>query len=138
MQEVTSGHHQCKRSHQVTTMPIASECMVFHAEGLAGIRLHYAAQLTVQLVRGFENGNHHFSAAESAVSAVSECPTNVPHYHYICVAVHVRSLPNHRHLSPGDSIIVHTVVHCTAHASNVTLIGNMFAMMAFLWHYSQM
>ena len=49
--------------------------VVFRAEGLAGTKLHFAAQLTV---RGFENGGHHFSAAESALPAVDEPPTDVP------------------------------------------------------------
>ena len=52
--------------------------MVFHADGLAGIELHYAAQLTFQPVRGFENGDHHIPAAESALPAVNEPPADVP------------------------------------------------------------
>ena len=44
--------------------------MVFHAEGLAEIELHYTAQLTVQPVRSFENGGHRFPVAESALPAV--------------------------------------------------------------------
>ena len=65
-----------------------SAYMVVHAEGLAKIELHYTAQLTIQSVRGFENGGHHFPAAESALPAVIEPPAIVPsspHYHYFCV-----------------------------------------------------
>ena len=62
--------------------------MVFHAEGLAGIELHYAAQLTVQPVRSFENGGLHFPAAESSLLDVPSSPR----YHYFCVNGHVASL----------------------------------------------
>ena len=62
--------------------------MVFHAEGLAGIELHYAAQLTVQPVWGFENGGLHFPAAESSLPDVPSSPR----YHYFCVNGHVASL----------------------------------------------
>ena len=58
--------------------------IVFHTEGLAGIELHYTAQLTVEPGRGFENNDHHFPIAESALPVVSEPPTDVPstpHYH---------------------------------------------------------
>ena len=37
---------------------------------LAGIELHH--QLTVQSVRGFVNGGHHFPAAESGLPVVDE------------------------------------------------------------------
>ena len=69
-----------------------SAYMVVHAEGLTGIELHYTARLTVQPVRGFENGGHHFSAAESSLPAVSEPPASVPsspHYHYFRANAHV-------------------------------------------------
>ena len=69
--------------------------MVFHAEGLVGIELHYAAQPTIQSVRGFENGGHYFPAAESALLTVNEPPTNVPFLSSLplfCVAAHVASL----------------------------------------------
>ena len=55
-----------------------SAYIVFHAEGLTGIELHHAAQLTVQPVRGFEDSSHHFPAAESALPAVDEPPVDVP------------------------------------------------------------
>ena len=60
-----------------------------------GIELHYAAQLTVQLVQGFENGGHHFPAAESALPTVDKPPADVPsspRYHCFCVTAHVASL----------------------------------------------
>ena len=60
-----------------------------------GIELHYTAQLDCSVSRGFENGGHHFPAAESALPAVDEPPTNVPsslRYHYFCVAAQVASL----------------------------------------------
>ena len=69
--------------------------MVVHAEDLAGIELHYTAQLAIQPVRGFENGGYHFPAIESWLSAISEPPAYVPsspHYHHFCVNVHVASL----------------------------------------------
>ena len=60
-----------------------------------GIELHYNAQLIIEPVRGFENGGHHFPAAESALPAVIEPSANIsssPHCHYFCVAVHVASV----------------------------------------------
>ena len=51
--------------------------MVFRAEGLAGIELHYVAQLTVQSARGFENSGHHFPSTESVLPAVDEPPAKV-------------------------------------------------------------
>ena len=77
-----------------STVYYTSAYMVFHAEGLARIELHYTAQLTVQSVRGFEIGDHHFPAAESALPAVSKPPADVPspHYHYFCINAHVASL----------------------------------------------
>ena len=56
---------------------LTSAYMVFHAEGLVGIELNYAAQLTAQSVRGFENCGHHFPAAESALPAVDEPLTDI-------------------------------------------------------------
>ena len=56
---------------------------------------HYVAQLTVQPVRGFENGGHHFPAAESVLPAVDESPVDVsssPRYHYFCISAHVASI----------------------------------------------
>ena len=44
---------------------------MFHAEGFAEIELHYTAQLTIQPVRGFVNGSHHFPAAESPLNMVA-------------------------------------------------------------------
>ena len=85
----------------------------FHAEGLAGSKLHYAVQLTIQPVLGFENGNHHFPAAKSALPAVDEPPTNVPsspRYHYFCVAVRVASLITATSVATGDSTIVHALL----------------------------
>ena len=86
--------------------------MVVHEEGLVGIELYYTAQLTVQPVRGFENGCHHFSAAESALPAVSEPSADIPsspRYHYFCVNAHVASQTSPPpSLSAGDSIVVHT------------------------------
>ena len=70
---------------------LTSAYMVFHAESLAGIELHYA----IQSVRGFENSGHHFPAAESALPTVDEPPADVPsspRYYYFCVAAHVASL----------------------------------------------
>ena len=46
--------------------------------------------LTIQPVRGFENGSHHFPAAESALLAV-DVPFS-PHYNYFCVVAHIASL----------------------------------------------
>ena len=40
-------------------------------DGLAGIELHYTAQLAVQPVRGFENGGDYFLAA-SLRSAINQ------------------------------------------------------------------
>ena len=57
---------------------ITSAYMVFHAEGLAGIELHYTAHLTVQPVGGFENSSHHFPSAESAFPAVDKPAADVP------------------------------------------------------------
>ena len=53
------------------------------------------AQLTIQPVRGFDNGGRHFPAAESALPAVDEHLADVPsspRYCYFCVAAHVASL----------------------------------------------
>ena len=55
--------------------------MVFHAEGLAGIKLHCAAELIILPVQGFENDVHHFPAAKSALPAVSEPLTDIPSTH---------------------------------------------------------
>ena len=63
--------------------------MVFHAEGLVGIELRYAAKLAVQPVRGFENAGHYFSAAKSVLPAVDEPPADVSsssRYHYVHIA----------------------------------------------------
>ena len=43
-----------------------------------GFELSYTAQLIVQPVRGFENGGHHFPAAELSLPAVSEPPAMFP------------------------------------------------------------
>ena len=79
--------------------------MVFHAEGLVGIK---SLSLTIQPVRGFENVGHHFPAAESALHAVDEPPADVPFLSLLpllpcCCA---RSLPNRCYLwQLGDSIL---------------------------------
>ena len=59
--------------------------------------LHYAVQLTIQSARRFENGNHHFPAAKSALptSLSMNLPPMFPspsQYHCFCVAAHVASL----------------------------------------------
>ena len=57
--------------------------------------ISYAAQLTIQPVGGFENGDHCFLAAKSALPAVDEPPADVPsspYYYYFCVATQVASL----------------------------------------------
>ena len=46
---------------------------VIPCRGPLGIKLHYTAQLTIQPVRGFENGGHYIPAAESALPAVEIC-----------------------------------------------------------------
>ena len=56
-------------------VPGSGTCLLVHTWcsmqwALARIELHYAAQLTVWPVRGFENGDHHFPAAESALLVV--------------------------------------------------------------------
>ena len=71
--------------------------MVFHAEGLAGIKLHYAAQLSVRPVREFKNGVHHFPAAKSALPAVNKPPLLAT----ILLGCCARCLPNHSRLSAG-------------------------------------
>ena len=89
-----------------------------------GIELHWTAQLTTPLVRGFENGGHHFPAAESALPAVNVPPTDVPFFSLLplllcCCA---RSLPNCHRLSAGESVVVcahlslalHFVIICRA------------------------
>ena len=67
--------------------------MVFNAEGLA---LRCSADRSARvLVRGFENGGHHFPAAESVLPAVDESPVDVsssPRYHYFCISAHVASI----------------------------------------------
>ena len=78
-----------------------------------GIELHYAAQLTVQSVRGFENGGHHFPAAKSALPAVDEPPAGIFFLSSLplllcCCA---RSLANRHHVSVGESVVVHA--HCS-------------------------
>ena len=67
--------------------------MVFHAEGLA---VHYAAQLTVQPVRGFKNSNHHFPAPY-ALSI--NLPPMFPLLVTTPLGCHARSLPNRCRLS---------------------------------------
>ena len=96
--------------------------MVFHAEGLAGIELHYTAQLTVQPFRGIENGGHAFPAAESALPAIDQPPVDVPpspRYHYFCITAHVASLiaatwPLFRRLHRSACSLA--VLHCTSNA----------------------
>ena len=94
---IKMGHHT-HRMYSVSYRLLlhgTSGYVVFHAEGVAGIELHYAAQLTVQSVRGFENGGHYFPAAESALPAVDEPPADVPSsplYRCFWVAVHVAFL----------------------------------------------
>ena len=58
-----------------------------------GIEL--CSEVTVQPVRGFENGSQHFPAAESALPAVNEPHSDVPsspRYHYFCVTAHIAFL----------------------------------------------
>ena len=108
-----------------TTLPLAvintciciSIFMVFHAEGLAGIELQYAAQLTVQPVQGFENDSHHFPAAESALHAVDESPADVPSSLPLFLYCYASSLPTYCRLSAGDSIVVPSFLwlHCTVY-----------------------
>ena len=75
--------------------------MVVHTEGLTGIELQYAAQLTFQSVRGFENGGPHSSPAELALPAVEPTFPSSPRYHCFCFAAHVAfvecMLTFHRH-----------------------------------------
>ena len=81
--------------HSPLCTHITSAYMVFHAECLAGIELHYAVQLTIQPVRDFENGGHHFPAAKSTLPAINEPLTDVPSSpccHYFSVVVHVASI----------------------------------------------
>ena len=70
-----------------------------------GIELHYATELTIQPIRGFENGGHHFPAVESPLTAVDEPPANVPsspHYHSSgVITAHIAFEPNHCRLSAG-------------------------------------
>ena len=79
---------------------VTSAYMVFHAEGLAGNELHYAAQLTVRPVRGFENSGHHFPAAESVLPADDKPPADVPSPSYVAFPIAAAFLQ-------GDSIVVH-------------------------------
>ena len=69
--------------------------MVFYAKGLVRVQLHYATQLTIQPVQGFENSCHHFPAADSALPAVDEPSADVlysPRYYYFCAAAHAAFL----------------------------------------------
>ena len=81
------------------------------------IKLHYAAPLTLQPIRGFENGCHYFPTAKSALPDVDKPTINVPscpHYHYFCIAAHIA--PTHRYLCAVDSmdLLYYTTgtVHC--------------------------
>ena len=96
---------------------LTSAYMVFHAEGLAGIELHYAAQLTAQSVRGFENCGHHFPAAESGLPAVDEPLTDILFLSSLLLLLCccTRTLPNRYRLSAGESVIVHALLSLALH-----------------------
>ena len=82
--------------------------MVFHAEGLTRIKLHYTAQLTIRSVQGFENSDQpHFPAAESALPAVDKPITPLLTTTTSVFAEHVTSLMATTSLA-GNSIVVQT------------------------------
>ena len=86
--------------------------------------------LTVQPIRGFEYGDHHFSAAESALPAVDEPPTDVPsspRYHYFCLAMHLASL-----IAATSGRQLHSLALQHVHGSNTVPRGNTFTIIAFL------
>ena len=89
--------------------------MVFHAEGFAGIELHYTAQLTVWSIRGFSC--HHFPAAELALPSVDEPPADVPFLSSLSLLLCccARSLPNHHCLSTCESVMVHVHLSLALH-----------------------
>ena len=83
----------------------ASAYMVFHAEGFAGMELHYAAQLTIQSAQSFEDNSHHFPAAESALHTVDVPSADVPFLSSLSLLLccYTHSLSNHYPLSAGES-----------------------------------
>ena len=97
-----------------TPKPITSAYMVFHAEGLAGIKSHYAAQLTGQSVRGFENGNHHFPAAKSALLTVDEPHADIPFFSSLPLLLWCYAC-NHHRFSAGEFIVGHAHLSLALH-----------------------
>ena len=109
-------------AHLKRTLSIinTSAYMVFHAEGFAGMELHYAAQLTIQSAQSFEDDSHHFPAAELALPAVDVPPTDIPFLSSLSLLIccYTNSLSNHYPLSAGESVIVYAYMlvfhwHCT-------------------------
>ena len=76
-------------------------------------------------VRGFENDDHHFPAAESALPAVDEPPADVTsssRYYYFCVAAHVASLLTATFLHRSVVLLICLVLHlqqCRTHRKYV-------------------
>ena len=117
-------------AHLKRTLSIISTSayMVFHAEGFAGIELHYAAQLTIQSAQSFEDNSHHFPAAETALPAVDVPSADVPFLSSLSLLLYcyTHSLSNHYSLSAGESVRVYACFSLALHnhASNATPTGN--------------
>ena len=106
-------------AHLKRTLSIISTSayMVFHAEGFAGIELHYAAQLTIQSAQSFEDDSHHFPSAESALPTVHVPWTDVPFLSSLSLLLccYTHSLSNHYSLSAGESVIVYACFSLALH-----------------------